>query len=245
MSSEKSISLVRDCKTKTSLGLLIACSIITIWASSLAILFTLDTFKTNNLLILFAILWQTFFYTGLFITAHDAMHGVVFSRNSEVNNFIGFFALIFYGLFSYRKMIDTHWQHHQHPASELDPDYHNGEHKGFLSWYLYFMFRYWSWLRLIGLVVAFHFMSSILNTPKINLILFWIVPSLLSSIQLFYFGTFLPHREPLKGYQNSLRAQSVYLPMFWSFLTCYHFLYHQEHHEYPHIPWWQLPKIVR
>jgi beta-carotene ketolase (CrtW type) len=45
------------------------------------------------------------------------------------------------------------------------------------------------------------------------------------------------------GYTNPHRAQSNPLPIFWSFITCYHFGYHQEHHEYPHVPWWKLPEI--
>ncbi|WP_208766779.1 fatty acid desaturase [Nostoc flagelliforme] len=24
-------------------------------------------------------------------------------------------------------------------------------------------------------------------------------------------------------------------------MSCYHFGYHQEHHEYPDVPWWKLP----
>jgi beta-carotene ketolase (CrtW type) len=62
---------------------------------------------------------------------------------------------------------------------------------------------------------------------------------------LFYFGTFLPHREPEEGYSNIHCAQSNSLPVFWSFITCYHFGYHQEHHEYPHVPWWHLPVIYK
>ncbi|MFB2979106.1 fatty acid desaturase [Microseira sp. BLCC-F43] len=45
------------------------------------------------------------------------------------------------------------------------------------------------------------------------------------------------------GYTNPHRCQSNSLSTFWSFITCYHFGYHEEHHEYPEVPWWQLPII--
>jgi beta-carotene ketolase (CrtW type) len=77
----------------------------------------------------------------------------------------------------------------------------------------------------------------------VNLILFWIIPPLLSTFQLFYFGTYLPHRELSEPYTDAHRTRSNDYNVFWSFLSCYHFGYHWEHHEYTHIPWWRLPKI--
>ncbi len=231
--------------SQTFIGLIIACFIIAIWTISLGIFLKLDISKTNIILILTAILWRTFFQTGLFITAHDAMHGVVFPKNSKINNFIGNLCVILYALFDYKKLLERHWLHHQNPASELDPDFHDGKHKKFFSWYFYFMFRYWSWLRFLGMTVAYHSVKNILHIPESNLILFWAIPLLLSSLQLFYFGTYLPHREPLEGYENSHHTQSIYRPFFWSLISCYHFGYHEEHHKYPYISWWQLPMIVK
>ena len=231
--------------TKAYIGLIIAFSIIATWAISLGISININLQETNILLILILILWRTFFQTGLFITAHDAMHGVIFTKNSKINNFVGNLSVILYAFFSYKKLLKRHWEHHQNPASELDPDYHNGKHKNFFSWYFYFMFRYWSWLRFAGMTIAYHSVRIIFDIPEINLLLFWAVPLLLSSIQLFYFGTYLPHREPLEGYQNSHRTKSIYRSLFWSFITCYHFGYHEEHHKYPYISWWELPKMVK
>ncbi|HEY9845933.1 MAG TPA: fatty acid desaturase, partial [Candidatus Caenarcaniphilales bacterium] len=95
------------------------------------------------------------------------------------------------------------------------------------------------------LMIVFNIINFTLKVPENNLTLFWVVPSILSSVQLFYFGTFLPHQEPQAGYIEPHRAQSTPLPVFWSFITCYHFGYHQEHHEYPHVPWWQLPAVYQ
>ncbi len=226
-------------------GILIAVFIFSLWAGSFSYLLSLDLTKLHPMGILLAILWQMFLYTGLFITAHDAMHGQVAPQNPKVNHSVGRLAVLVYGLFSYKKLQKKHWEHHHHPASELDPDFHGGKRKNFFAWYFCFMRRYWSWTRLIGLIATFHAIHSIFQVPENNLTLFWILPSILSSVQLFYFGTFLTHREPEAGYADSHRAQSNPLPTFWSFITCYHFGYHREHHEYPQVPWWQLPAVYK
>lgn len=226
-------------------GILIAFVIIGLWAASLIFLMSLNISKLHTLWIFPAILCQTFLYTGLFITAHDAMHGVVFPQNHKINNWIGSLSVLLYALFSYDKLLKKHWLHHHHPATELDPDFHDSKHKNFFAWYFHFMQRYWSWTRIIGLIIIFNVVSYTLHIPEKNLTLFWVIPSLLSSVQLFYFGTFLPHREPEQGYNNIHCAQSNPLPIFWSFITCYHFGYHKEHHEYPHVPWWNLPVIYK
>lgn len=233
-------------KTEPSLrGLLIAGLIMAIWAGSLAALLNTSSSQHQPLWLLLAVFWQMFLYAGLFITAHDAMHGVVAPQRPKLNRFIGTLALLLYGLFSYNQLFKTHWQHHHHPASALDPDFHDGRHKNPFVWYLRFLQRYWSWGRLLGLMASFHAMHLLLHVPEANLLLFWVVPSLLSSVQLFYFGTYLPHREPAGGYQNDFRAQSIHRPWLLSFLACYHFGYHCEHHEYPQVPWWQLPMVAR
>ena len=104
---------------------------------------------------------------------------------------------------------------------------------------------YWSWKPIIGLMIIYNVVKVVFHIPEQNLNLFWVIPSMLSSVQLFYFGTFLPHKEPEGGYKNIYRAQSNPLPVFWSFITCYHFGYHEEHHKYPHVTWWNLPAIYK
>lgn len=228
-----------------SKGILIAFAMFALWASSLVFLFYLDLSKVPVWLVLPAILWQTFMYTGLFIISHDAMHGAVFPQNRKINNLIGSAAVFVYALFSYKKLLKKHGVHHQHPATELDPDFHDLKHKNFFAWYFHFMMSYTTWRQIIGLMVIFNIVRSVTHIPELNLELFWGLPSLLSSLQLFYFGTFLPHREPKGGYTNSHRAQSSEFPVFWSFVTCYHFGYHQQHHENPNVPWWKLPEIYK
>lgn len=239
------IHRVLDASEPRITGLAIALLIISVWAISLCFFLTsVPVEETSLLWKALAILCQTFLYTGLFITAHDAMHGAVFPKHRQINYLIGSLAMLLYGCFFYEPLLKKHSQHHYSPASESDPDFHDGSHKNVVAWYVYFMFRYWSWWRLGRLIVIYHSMHILLNIDYGNLILFWVIPLILSSMQLFYFGTFVPHQEPIDGYQNSFRAKSIYRPLLWSFLTCYHFGYHQEHHMYPDIPWWKLPLII-
>jgi beta-carotene ketolase (CrtW type) len=238
-----SIAVKQETKQGRIYGALIASIIFSLWISSLLLFLSLDVSKMPIFGIALALLWQTFLYTGLFITAHDAMHGVAFPKNAKVNYLIGSVAVFCYAFFSYEQLLKNHWLHHRYPGSELDPDFHNFKHENFFAWYFLFIKRYWNLGQWVGLLLAFNFMSHILNLPEINLILFWIVPPILSSLQLFYFGTFLTHRKPKEGYNNSHHTQSTSLPVFLSFITCYYFGYHEEHHEHPHVPWWRLPAI--
>lgn len=226
-------------------GIAIALTIIWLWASSFFFLLSSDISQLHLEQILVAIWWQTFLYTGLFITAHEAMHGLVCPHNLQLNYLIGSAAVWLYALFPYEKLLSKHWLHHRHPASPLDPDFHDGRDASFGGWYCHFLKGYWSWKRLGCLLAIFSLISYGLHVPPLNLVFFALLPSILSSLQLFYFGTFLPHREPQEGYYHPHRSQSHALPSFWSFITCYHFGYHQEHHEHPNVPWWQLPKIYR
>ncbi|NBD34045.1 MAG: beta-carotene ketolase [Cyanobacteria bacterium] len=225
------------------LGIAIALTIIGLWMSSLFLFFTWEVSQSHFLQILTAIWWQTFLYTGLFITAHEGMHGLIYPQNLQLNHWIGWTAVKLYALFPYQKLLAKHWLHHHHPASALDPDFHDGRNSAFWAWYCHFLKNYWSWKRLVGLLATLSFISFALHVPLLNLFCFVLLPSMLSSLQLFYFGTFLPHRKPQGGYSHPHRAQSTALPVFWSFLTCYHFGYHQEHHEHPNVPWWQLPGV--
>ncbi len=225
------------------LGLAIAIAIISLWAMSLIFLLNLDLDEIPIIWLGVGLVLQMFLYTGLFITAHDAMHGVVYPKNPRINNFVGTVALLVYGLFSYKELLKKHHLHHRFPSSEKDPDFHDLKHKDFFSWYLYFMKNYWSWTRLMGLGLIFIILHFAFQVPIANMALFWIIPSILSSVQLFYFGTFLTHQEPEEGYTNPHRAKSTSFPVFWSFITCYHFGYHEEHHQYPNVPWWRLPEV--
>ena len=221
-------------------GTIIAALVISAWASSLVFLLSLE--KDQFLIwALPGLLVQTFLYTGMFITAHDAIHGTVFPRKHRLNAAIGAFCLFVYALFPYRSVREKHFDHHRYPGSLKDPDYHDGKRRSFFGWYSTFLKRYITWRQIVGMAVIFNILHHLLGIAVLNLLLFWVAPSLLSTLQLFYFGTYLPHREPAGGYDNRHHAVSSALKPLWSFLACYHFDYHWEHHEYPGTPWWQLP----
>jgi beta-carotene ketolase (CrtW type) len=224
-------------------GLLIALGIITTWAISLMSLLLLNLSKVHFLGAVLAILIQTFLYTGLFITAHDAMHRSLFPRNHKINDFLGTLCVRLYAFFSYRQLLKNHWLHHRYPASDRDPDFHNGQFCHSIPWFFNFIKHYYGWSQFITAATTYTLANQLFQISQANLLLFWVLPALLSSVQLFYFGTFLPHREPQEGYTNVHRARSNSFSTFWSFLSCYHFGYHEEHHAYPSIPWWQLPII--
>ncbi len=228
--------------TQSNLGVLVACSIIGIWAVSLLVLLSVNISELPIFVRVLAIAWQTFLYTGLFITAHDAMHGAIAPNNPKLNNFIGSFALRIYALFSFKYLIQKHWQHHHAPASAADPDFHNGRLDNPVSWYFHFMGHYWNWTRFLCLVATYHILHRLFGFAEANLTYFWLIPSIASSLQLFFFGTYLPHREPAGGYTNEHRAQNIGWSTFWSFISCYHFGYHEQHHKHPELPWWKLPQ---
>ena len=227
-------------------GALSALGIMGTWAALLATTLTLDWHGWRWAWAPVAIALQTFLYTGLFITAHDAMHGTACWTHRRLNRWLGRMALALYALFSLDRLIAKHREHHASPASEHDPDFHNGTHRGFWRWYGTFLWRYVSVWQILGMAIVFNIGAHLLHIPEHILLLFWVLPSVCSTLQLFYFGTYLPHKEPSSGeYTDAHRARSNAFPDWLSFLTCYHFGYHWEHHESPAAPWWMLPSVRR
>jgi beta-carotene/zeaxanthin 4-ketolase len=189
------------------------------------------------------LLVRTFLQTGLFITAHDAMHGSICPNRPQWNRWIGNACAIFYALLPYKTLLTKHHLHHQHPATELDPDFSD---QGFWGWYGQFMSGYIDQPQalklLFGMGALFSIAHYILQFSVLNLLLLWVLPILLSSLQLFYFGTYLPHRPTVS---TAKLIQSSNLHPLWSLLTCYHFGYHWEHHAYPQSPWYRLPALKK
>lgn len=212
-------------------GLLIAWSIILLWAISLVFWVQFEISWTNPLTYL-GILIQMHLYTGLFITAHDAMHGVV-SSHKQINHATGWIAAILFSYNFYWKLFPKHHQHHRHVATDEDPDYHASGN--FLIWYLSFIRQYVSIWQILLMAVSFNILK--LWLPTENLIVFWMLPAILSTLQLFYFGTYLPHRGESDNPHHSRSQAKNHV---WAFLSCYFFGYHFEHHDSPGTPWWRL-----
>ncbi len=227
------------------MGIFIAFMLLVAWLGSFIWGYIQDLALLPPWLIIAMVAIRTFLQTGLFITAHDAMHRAVSPSHQWVNDWMGAIALTAYAGLPYDDLCRKHFLHHQAPTSTQDPDFCREYQNNPGLWYLTFM-RGYLWpcqgsTPLLRIIYAFILFWQGFHLPIANLLLYWLLPIGLSSVQLFYFGTFLPHRQDLGLPPNRHYAQSSSYPALWSLLTCYHFGYHWEHHEYPHLPWYQLP----
>ena len=230
-------------------GVLVAGTVIILWVSSLVWLFSLDVSHVPVLAIGAFVLLRAFLHTGLFITTHEAIHGTIVPQHRRINDWLGSLTSRLYALLPYQTLAKNHRLHHRYPASERDPDFYQPGQNHLLLWYSHFMKEYLkgrqAWVLLIGMTVIFYTLLLGFRIPLSNIFLFWVIPILISSMQLFYFGIFLPHRQPTEEYSDRHRAKSSNYSSFWSFIACYHFDYHWEHHEYPNLPWYRLPSARR
>lgn len=192
----------------------------------------------------FAIALHTWLFTGLFITAHDAMHGTVAPGHPRLNAVFGRIATALYASFSYDALLRAHHRHHAHPGSDADPDYHADERGGVIAWYAGFMRESLNLTQLALQGLIFVALVYGLGLAALNVLLFWALPALASTAQLFFVGTYLPHR-PGEDFADGHRARSLDMPAWMSLLACYHFGYHLEHHRQPQVPWWGLPRARR
>ena len=215
-------------------GVLIALLIIGAWFLSLFYLLQIQINFWNPWIYL-GVLIQMHLYTGLFITAHDAMHGLV-SDNKRLNHAIGWFSSLLYSYNFYWKLFPKHHEHHRFVATENDPDYHPSHN--FFIWYWSFITTYLSIWQFLLMAVTFNVLK--LFVPQVNLIVFWMVPAILATLQLFYFGTYLPHKG---NHTNKHHSGSQAKNHIWAFFSCYFFGYHYEHHDSPGTPWWRLWKV--
>ena len=186
---------------------------------------------------------QSWLGAGMFIVAHDAMHGSLAPGRPRVNAVVGQACVGAYAAFSFRKLNVCHLQHHRTPGVEGDPDFHAAEPTRFGPWFVGFFLRYFG-LREFAIVTAVLLAYLWLGARPVNLILFWALPAILSALQLFVFGTWIPHRHrPEGGFPDHHNARTLPMPWILSLLTCFHFGRHHEHHLSPGTPWWRLPQV--
>jgi beta-carotene/zeaxanthin 4-ketolase len=185
---------------------------------------------------------QCWLYVGIFIVAHDCIHGSLTPLRPKLNHAIGTAALFLYAGFSFERIKLKHHDHHRHSGTGRDPDFDDRHPPGYWRWYWRFFSEYLTWRQPAVFTGAIAFYAVVLGAPIANLILFWAVPALLSSLQLFTFGTYLPHRPDGGGFADHHNARSSNYSWLASLLTCFHFGYHHEHHLHPETPWWRLPR---
>ncbi|MCX6139410.1 MAG: fatty acid desaturase [Candidatus Kapabacteria bacterium] len=220
------------------MGLLLAITIIALWLLHLTwtLLFVPVSWTSGWTYIHIAV--QGYLSTGLFITAHDAIHGTVV-RGRRGNDVIGSLAAFLFAGLWYPRLVVNHHKHHDHPADDmLDPDFHVSNN--LVVWFIAFMYRYTTIWQLITMGVAYNLLA--LRVEELRLWVWWIVPAFLGAFQLFLVGTYLPHRKPHTDNMPH-HARSMPLNHVGAMLACYFFGYHAEHHLFPGTPWWQLWKV--
>lgn len=177
---------------------------------------------TNTILFLLCI-WQ---HTSLFIISHDIHH---LYKKTPLDIAVANLSLFLYAGFTLNDFSEKHSLHHQYPGVlGKDPDFSTGN---FLRWYLTFMSHYINIKQIIFVYLKFYVLFTFF--PSFNVYTFSVLPSVLSSLQLFYFGTYLVHSE------NGQIKNSNFHPAF-TFLTSFNFGYHEEHHKNPDIKWYLL-----
>ena len=225
------------------MGLVYAFAITLLWGGHLALVLaavdvSFSTFGTAIRTIIHVLI-QGYLYTGLFITAHDAMHGQV-SKNRRVNRTIGATAAFLFAGFSYRKLHRNHMLHHRYPGEVRDPDFYVRSQR-FLPWLVAFFARYVTVLQIVVMAGVYNLLA--LVAPSSRVIAFWMVPAFLGTLQLFYFGTYRPHMLPHTDEMQPHKTRTLPKNHLWAMVSCYFFGYHYEHHSSPGTPWWRLYRL--
>lgn len=197
----------------------------------------------NAALAVLLVLIQAWLSTGLFIVAHDAIHGSLTPGHPRLNRLAGTVALYLYAGLSYRVLEPKHHLHHRHAGTADDPDFSADHPRSAPRWFLAFFKAYYTHAQ-FGRITLVAVAYIVFGASLLNIAIFWAVPALLALAQLFLFGTYLPHRHDDAPFADRHRARSTPVGPLLSLLTCYHFGgYHHEHHVSPGTPWWGLPGV--
>ncbi len=241
--SIKSPSLDVTPRRQAAIGLSMAFAVIAAWlVIHVWAVFFYSWPQQGFALAIVVIALQTWLCVGLFIVAHDCMHGSLVPFRPGWNRAVGHVCLALYACFNFGALNPKHHLHHRHAGTGGDPDFHDQHPHRFWPWYIKFFGEYFTWGQLALLAVMNWTYILVLGADPMNVVLFWAVPAVLSSLQLFTFGTYLPHVPDDPKFTDRHNARSNDYPVWLSLLTCFHFGYHHEHHLYPGVPWWRLPR---
>lgn len=234
--------------TRQSLiGLSLAALVFGVWLGvHLWAMFAFRIDASNWALAPFIFALQCWLSVGLFIVAHDGMHGSLAPAAPKLGQGVGAVLLFLYAGFGWRRMRDAHFDHHRHVGTAGDPDFNAVNPHNFWPWYGLFLKRYFGPLSMawVWTVVLSYWL--LLDVPMLNIVLLYGFPAMASSLQLFYFGTYRPHRHEsaagaAAGFVDRHNARSNDFGPLASLFSCFHFGYHHEHHLSPGTPWWALP----
>ena len=229
-----------------ALGLLLAALIAGSWLGIhfyAMFVFELSWQAWPQLLLMAAL--QCWLSVGVFIVCHDAMHGSLAPGWQMVNSALGAVLLFLYAGFAWRKIRDAHFAHHKHTGKNGDPDFDTAHPTQLWAWYWTFFKRYFGWQSLLYVNTVVGIYLFVFDIPFMQIFLLYGAPALLSSVQLFYFGTYRPHRHGEGAFVDGHNARSDNFSTLASLASCFHFGYHLEHHRRPDVPWWALPDARR
>jgi beta-carotene/zeaxanthin 4-ketolase len=226
---------------QTAIGLSLASAVFAGWlVLHVTGVFLIDLATVPWLAVAIVIAVQVWLSVGIFIIAHDAMHGSLAPLRPRLNRAIGRLMLFLFAGLSYDRLVVAHHAHHRHAGTAEDPDFDAEHPAAFLPWFATFVRRHVGWREIVGHGLIMWFYVLALGAPLANVIAFWSVPAALATVQLFYFGTYRPHRHGEDPFTDRHRARSETFPTWLSVLTCFNFGRHHEHHAAPQTPWWRL-----
>lgn len=226
-------------KKQAKKSLIIACVILSLWLINLISSLTLESRSIP--LIVFQTYLQSLLFVGIFVTSHDSMHGLIEPYSKKWNRRIGVLCSFLFAGFRYSFLKKNHLKHHLMPAQPGDPDYTNKKTESFFGWLLSFMKYYFSLREFLILHIHVGLVFWIGGFEIWKIFVCFAIPSWVASLQLFYFGTYLPHRGFKQKSSDKHNSRSNEYNTIISFFTCFHFGYHNEHHKYPYLAWWRLP----
>jgi beta-carotene ketolase (CrtW type) len=190
---------------------------------------------------------QTWLSVGLFIIAHDAIHGSLAPGRPWLNRVVGQLCVGLYAGFRFSRLEGNHHRHHEESGTGGDPDFDPDAPGRLVPWFLRFFRTYFGGVEFAVLTVWLGVAIFVLGAAPANLIAFWGLPAILSAFQLFFFGTWLPHHhdDAARPFEDHHNARSNGFGPLLSLLTCFHFGRHHEHHLHPYLPWWRIPDLSR
>ncbi|MDY7098882.1 MAG: fatty acid desaturase [Pseudomonadota bacterium] len=236
-----------DRRRQTVIGLLLATLVSAAWLGiHFYSMFVFELTWANLPFALVLAVAQIWLSVAVFIVCHDAMHGTLAPGLPRLNAAIAAPLLVLYAGFNWTRMRDAHFTHHKMSGRKGDPDFDEDHPDDFLKWYWTFFKRYFGWQSLVFVHTVVGIYLFVFDIPFMQIFVLYGAPALLSSLQLFYFGTYRPHHQAAgKPFADRHNARSNDFGTLASLLTCCHFGYHLEHHRRPDVPWWALPAAKR
>ena len=183
--------------------------------------------------------WLVFCFTGLFILAHEAIHGTLLPGHPRLGHALGWLFAFAYAGMDYRTLRARHREHHAAPGRAEDPDAHQSGR--FLPHFLGFIYRYLRIWQVALLVLVGNQLGQAGHTRA--MLCAYVGPVVASTLVVFTVGIFLVHHPKLwrAGVADERhRSVGVDLGGAGSLLAILFFNTHWLHHEHPHLTWVQL-----